>query len=263
MAYIQCNFWSEVLGKCCDMTVLLPQRAPVRPETRRGKAVQRRTYPVLYLLHGLCGDHRTWLANTNLEHLAQNLNLAIVMPDGGRGFFTDMAHGARYGEFFTDELPEIAASMFPLSSKREECFVAGASMGGYGALRIALTAPERFGAAFAMSPLVDLGRAITRGNSAISPEEMHDVFGEPEEQVARGNDLIALARQARTSDAPPRIAVHCGTEDLLYHDALYLCGELEKMAWPELKYSLDAPGKHDWSCWSAQIPAMLGFCRKP
>ena len=83
MAYIQCNFWSEVLGKCCDMTVLLPQRAPVHPETRRGKTVARRTYPVLYLLHGLCGDHRTWLANTNLEHLAQNSNLAIVMPDAG------------------------------------------------------------------------------------------------------------------------------------------------------------------------------------
>ena len=263
MAYIQCNFWSEVLGKCCDMTVLLPQRAPVRPETRRGKTIQRRTYPVLYLLHGLCGDHRTWLANTNLEHLAQNSNVAIVMPDGGRSFFTDMAHGARYGAFFTDELPEIVTSMFPVSSKSEECFVAGASMGGYGALRIALSAPERFGGAFAMSPLVDLERAITRGNSAITSEEMRNVFGAPEEQPARGNDLVTLARRARTSDAPPRIYVGCGSEDLLYHDAVYLCGELEKLAWPNLKYTLDAPGKHDWSSWSAQLPAMLEFCRKP
>lgn len=263
MAYIQCNFWSEVLGKCCDMTVLLPQRAPVHPETRRGKPAPKRTYPVLYLLHGLCGDHRTWLANTDLEHLAQNSNLVIVMPDGGRGFFTDMAHGMRYGAFFADELPEIVASMFPVSSKREECFVAGASMGGYGALRLAFSTPERFGAAFAMSPLVDLARAITRGNSAISPEEMRGVFGDPDEQVARSNDLLALARQARTGDAPPRVAVCCGTKDLLYNDAANICGELEKMAWPELQYSLHAPGKHDWSYWSAQIPAMLDFCRKP
>ena len=263
MAYIHCNFWSEVLGKCCDMTVLLPQRVHPHPETRRGKSVARRTYPVLYLLHGLCGDHRTWLANIALEHLSQNLNLAIVMPDGGRGFFTDMAHGARYGAFFADELPETVASMFPVSTKREECFVAGASMGGYGALRLAFSAPERFGAVFAMSPLVDLVRAITRGNSAITPEEMRNVFGPPDEQAERGNDLLTLAQKARTSDTPPRIAVHTGTEDLLYNDGVYLCGELEKLAWPDLEYSLDAPGKHDWSYWSAQIPAMLEFFRKP
>jgi len=263
MAYIQCNFWSEVLGKCCDMTVLLPQRAPARPEKFRGKTVVRRTYPVLYLLHGLCGDHRTWLANTTLEHLTQNLNMAIIMPDGGRGFFTDMACGPRYGAFFSDELPEIVASMFPVSTKREECFVAGASMGGYGALRLALSVPERFGAAFAMSPLVDLERAITRGNSAITADEMRNVFGPPDEQAERGNDLIALARKARTNDAPPRLAVYVGTEDLLYHDGVRLCDELEKMAWPSLKYSLDTPGKHDWSYWAAQIPAMLDFFRKP
>ena len=257
MAYLQCNYWSEVLGRRCDMTVLLPQRMP------RGKSAARRTYPVLYLLHGLCGDHRTWLANTALEHLTQNLDLAIVMPDGGRGFFTDMAHGPRYGEFFARELPAIAASLFPVSVKREECFIAGASMGGYGALRLALSAPERFGAVFAMSPLVDLPRAITHGNSAISPAEMRDVFGAPEEQTARGNDLFDLARKARDCAAPPRIAIYCCTEDLLYQDSVMFCRHLEELNWRDLEYSLDTPGRHDWSSWSAQIPAMLNFCRKP
>ena len=114
-----------------------------------------------------------------------------------------------------------------------------------------------------MSPLVDLRRAITRGNSAITSEEMHDVFGEPDEQEARGNDLLSLARRARTIDAPPKIYVGCGTEDLLYNDAVYFCGELEKLAWPNLKYSLDTPGKHDWSSWSAQLQTMLDFFRKP
>lgn len=262
MAYIQCNFWSEVLGKCCDMTVLLPQRAPLHPERRRGRATERRVYPVLYLLHGLCGDHRTWIGNTALEHLAQNRNLAIVMPDGGRGFFTDMAHGARYGAFFSDELPEIAASLFPLSQKREECFVAGASMGGYGALRLALSVPERFGGAFALSPLVDLERAITRGNSAITSEEMHDVFGEPEEQVARGNDLFALAKRALESGIPPKLGICCGKEDLLYQDSVNFCRYLRDLGWPELQSSLDGDGRHDWSCWSQEIPALLEFCRR-
>ena len=249
MAFLQCNYWSEVLGKRCDMTVLLPQRH------------SHRAIPVLYLLHGLCGDHRTWCGNTALEHLAQNLNLAIVMPDGGRGFFTDMAHGLRYGKFFAEELPEIVAAMFPVSIDREHTIVAGASMGGYGALRLALSAPERFGAVFAMSPLVDLERAITHGNSAISSAEMHDVFGEPEEQIARGNDLHDLARLARLSAAPPRIAIYCGTGDLLYQDGVEFCNFLTGLNWPELEYSLDEEGKHDWSYWSRQLPKLLEFCR--
>ncbi|MBQ6351877.1 MAG: prolyl oligopeptidase family serine peptidase [Lentisphaeria bacterium] len=255
MAHIQCNYWSEVLGRRCDMTVLLPQRPP--------RASGRRSYPVVYLLHGLCGDHRTWLANTALEHLTQNLNLAVVMPDGERGFFTDMAHGPRYGEFFSRELPGIAASLFPVSTRREECFVAGASMGGYGALRLALGAPERFGAVFAMSPLVDLARAITHGNSAIGAEEMRDVFGDPAEQTARGNDLFDLARKAREFATPPRVAVYCRTEDLLYQDSVMLCRHLESLNWPELEYSLDMPGRHDWSSWSAELQPMLNFFRKP
>ena len=262
MAYVQCNFWSEVLGKCCDMTVLLPQRAPLHPERRRGKPEVRRSYPVLYLLHGLCGDHRTWLGNTALEHLVQNMNLAVVMPDGGRGFFTDMAHGARYGAFFSDELPEIASAMFPLSRKREECFVAGASMGGYGALRLALSVPERFGGAFALSPLVDLERAITRGNSAISAEEMRNVFGLPDEQVRRGNDLFDLARRARCCDAPPRLGIYCGRDDLLYQDSVNFCRFLMELGWPELRCSLEESGRHDWDYWSRQLPALLEFCRR-
>ena len=262
MAYIQCNFWSEVLGKCCDMTVLLPQRAPLHPEKRRGHPTEVRRYPVLYLLHGLCGDHRTWVANTALEHLAQNANLAIVMPDGGRGFFTDMDRGLRYGAFFSDELPEIASAMFPLSREREECFVAGASMGGYGALRLALSVSERFGGAFALSPLVDLKRAITRGNSAIAAEEMRNVFGPPEEQISRGNDLFSLAKHVRECGAPPKLGICCGKEDLLYQDSVDLCRYLRELDWPELQSSLDDEGKHDWSFWSSQLPALLEFCRK-
>lgn len=232
------------------MTVLLPQRQT------------RRALPVLYLFHGLCGDHRTWCGNTMLEHLAQNLNLAIVMPDGGRGFFIDMAHGLRYGQFFAAELPKIAASMFPVSTDRDKTFAAGASMGGYGALHLALSAPERFGAVFAMSPLVDLERALDHGNSAIAVAEMRDVFGEPDEQVARGNELHALARKARAASVPPRIAIHCGTGDMLYQDSVEFCGFLNSLEWPELEYSLDEEGKHDWSYWSRQLPALLEFCRK-
>ena len=263
MIFCSMKFFSESLEMCTEAYVLLPQRGTAGRIGDTNGEVGQGKFKCLYLLHGLSDDQSIWMRRTSIERYAEQYGIAVVMPFGGRSFYTDMKFGMRYYTYIAKELPARIADTFNISTDRQDNFIAGLSMGGYGALRIALSAPERFGAAFAMSPLVDLARAITRGNSAITPEEMRNVFGPPDEQAERGNDLLALARKARTSDAPPRIAVHTGTEDLLYNDGVCLCGELEKLAWPDLEYSLDAPGKHDWSYWSAQIPAMLEFFRKP
>lgn len=260
MAYIQCNFWSEVLGKYCDMTVLLPQRAPLHPEKRRGKVVAQRKFPVLYLLHGLGGDHRSWTKNTVIEQLTNKLNIAVVMPNGERGFYTDMVQGAPFGKFFSDELPEIAASMFPISTKREDTYIAGASMGGFGALRLALSVPERFCAVFALSPLINLPRAIKNGNSRITPTEMERIFGSPKEQENSANNLFKLAEQVKAAGNIPEVAIHCGTSDYLYQDSADFCRHLRNLKWNNLQYSLDEPGTHGWEYWSRKLPELLNFC---
>jgi len=83
MALIQCNFFSESLGFCTTMNVILPQPA-------------RERYRVLYLLHGMSDDHTIWCRRTSIERYVDPLGLAVVMPAVHRGYYTDMAAGYRY-----------------------------------------------------------------------------------------------------------------------------------------------------------------------
>ncbi len=142
MALIQCQFYSEVLGLSTSMHVILPQetRSQIGLEGKQGTG----PHPTLYLLHGLSDDDSIWLRRTSIERYVASLGIAVVMPQIHRSFYTNMEQGGAYGTFISEELPTLARSFFPLSAKREDNFVAGLSMGGYGAFKLALQHPERF-----------------------------------------------------------------------------------------------------------------------
>ena len=147
MALLRCDFVSEVLKMDTSMTVILPQdlSTPFSPEP----APIRTAPPVLYLLHGLGDDATAWTRQTAIERYVGPLGVAIVMPQVGRSFYADQVHGQPYWTFLTEELPALVDSMFHVSTRREDTFVAGLSMGGFGAMRWASRAPERFAAAVA------------------------------------------------------------------------------------------------------------------
>jgi S-formylglutathione hydrolase FrmB len=154
MALLHCDFFSDVLGLSTSMTVILPQ-ATTRQIGMSG-AVRADAHPTLYLLHGMSDDHTIWVRRTSIERYVAPLGLAVVMPAVHRSFYTDMAHGANYWTFISEELPLLARSFFPLATSREANFVAGLSMGGYGAFKLALTYPDRFAAAASLSGVLDL-----------------------------------------------------------------------------------------------------------
>src|SRR5687768_14990413 len=134
MALIHCDFFSDVLGLSTSMTVILPQ-ATTRQIGMNG-AVRADAHATLYLLHGMSDDHTMWVRRTSIERYVTPLGLAVVMPAVHRSFYTDMAHGANYWTFISEELPLLARSFFPLATRREANFVAGLSMGGYGAFKL-------------------------------------------------------------------------------------------------------------------------------
>ena len=141
MAFLQCEIQSAALGKACALNVLVPQYF------KGGVPGERREYKVLYLLHGLSDDHTMWMRRTSIERYTSDLDVVVVMPNADRSFYTDMKHGLKYWTFISEELPGIVKQLFPVSPRREDTFVAGFSMGGYGALKLALNRPDLFTAA--------------------------------------------------------------------------------------------------------------------
>src|ERR671939_265941 len=159
MVHLRCDFFSEALSLSTSMTVLLPQQTTTQIGLA-GRAVSGPP-PVLYLLHGLSDDDTIWLRRTSIERYVAPLGLAVVMPQVHRSFYTDEAYGGRYWTFVSQELPELVGRFFRVSQRREDTFVAGLSMGGYGALKLALRRPERFAAAASLSGALGVMRRIS------------------------------------------------------------------------------------------------------
>src|SRR5574339_546099 len=134
MILTEVHFFSEVLTLQSTLFVLLPQRS--LSNTKKAPRKQLRT---LYLLHGRSDDHTAWQRQTSIERYVEGLDLAVVMPAVHLSYYTDMAHGGKYWQFISEEIPAFVRNTFSLSSARKDNFVAGLSMGGYGAFKLALT----------------------------------------------------------------------------------------------------------------------------
>ena len=141
MALLQVNFKSLALHEAVQMNVLLPDQA------QYPTAAAPKKYPVLYLLHGLSDDHTIWERRTRIEHYVAGKDLIVVMPNSNRCWYTNTASGLKYFDLMAYELPRICKAYFPVAEGRENTFVAGLSMGGYGAFKLALTLPEQYAAA--------------------------------------------------------------------------------------------------------------------
>jgi S-formylglutathione hydrolase FrmB len=250
MALLDIGFFSEVLGLHTGMKVILPQL----PGRQPGE-----TFPVLYLLHGLSDDQGAWCRRSGLERYCDNRRLAVVMPTTHRGFYIDNAEGPAWGRFFAEELPEIACSLLPLSRKREETFVAGLSMGGYGAFRLAMAHPERYAAAASLSGALDMATDLGRGDIPEQfPGEFGRIFGPAQAFKGSRHDLFALAKDLAAAQGPkPRLWQLCGTEDFLYQDNLAFKAAVDRLGF-DYRYS-ESPGAHDWDYWDAWIKPVLDW----
>lgn len=253
MALMQCSFFSESLGLSCSMNVILPQstRSQIGME---GKA-RDEGHPVLWLLHGMSDDHSIWLRRTSIERYAAPLGLAVVMPAVARSFYCNMRHDARYWDFISEELPEIVRGFFAVSSRREDNFVAGLSMGGFGAFKLALNHPERYAAAGSFSGAVDmLGRLPELREDRT--ETIMAVFGDDE--PGPENDLLALVSQHVDAGTDlPRLYQSCGTEDFLYEHNVIFRDHAQRLG---VDLTVDfRPGVHEWGFWDVDIQNFLNW----
>jgi len=251
MAFIQCDFFSEVLGLSTSMNVILPQPASGQIGMEGSQAADK--YPVLYLLHGLSDDHTIWSRRTSIERYVASMGLAVVMPAVHKSFYTDMDRGDKYWTFVSEELPKIVQSFFPISAKREDNFVAGLSMGGYGAFKLALNCPDKFAAAASLSGALDIVAIIERSNY---DRGFENIFGDLSKVKGSNNDLLYLAEKVAKSDGPkPMLYQCCGTEDFLYQDNITF-RDWAKQLGLDLTYE-EEPGEHEWGYWDKKIQRVL------
>lgn len=246
MALLRCDYFSEVLEVGTTMTVLLPQESEEQIGVSGGAVAG--DPPVLYLLHGLSDDATAWQRYTSIERYAAELGVAVVMPQGGRSFYADEVHGARYWTHLTQELPDVVSSFFRVSDRREDTFVAGLSMGGYGALKWALHEPDRFAAVASLSGAVDVRKLLPE-----RPEILRRVF---DGRVGPDVVLEDLLRRHPVGELPP-VFVGCGTDDALYADNVQFA---EQAVAAGLDVHTDyRPGGHEWALWDSVIRDVLAW----
>jgi S-formylglutathione hydrolase FrmB len=252
----EARFCSETLGLMSTMYVLLPQRTMQDARSKR-----KPKYRTLLLLHGHSDDHTAWQRWTSIERYVEGLNLAVVMPAVHLSFYNDMAHGNKYWQFISEEVPTLVRDMFSLSSRREDNFVAGLSMGGYGALKLGLTHPDRYAAAASLSGATDINEVVKPVKN--DPEnktwlqEMRTVFGDLSKVPGSKNDLFALAKKAARAPVRPRLYQCCGTEDFLYDDNIRFRDFVRKLPF-DLTYE-EGPGEHNWAYWDKMIQRVLAW----
>ena len=160
-----------------------------------------------------------------------------------------------YFSYITKELPELCRATFrTLSDKREDNIVAGLSMGGYGALKAALTFPEQYGSCIALSGSLD----VTRRGRSYNLEEWRSIFGfdmqSALELEGSAQDLFALAANAK-GKALPNIYLWCGIEDSLIHVNRLFDQHLSDLAIPHT--FLESEGDHSWKWWDLHIQNAL------
>lgn len=243
MAFLQIGLHSNALGMATALDAVVPQS-------------QNGPLKVLWLLHGLSDDHTIWQRRTSIERYAEGRNVAVFMPNGGRSFYCDVPGGLRYETHVAEELPAIVRSMFNLSDKREDTFIAGLSMGGYGAFKIALRHPDRYAAAASFSGVMDVDSFYKMMERDHVADVLADFGGK--NPVGGRDDHRALLKDLVKSGATiPRLYQACGTEDFLYADNVSF-RDFARDLGVDLTYE-EGPGSHTWLFWDTYVQKAMAW----
>lgn len=260
MAFLQMNLMSESLMRTVNVNVILPAdkfTVPGIPQT------DTRPYKTLYLLHGVFGSQIDWINGTNIQRWAEEKDLAVVMPAGENGFYVDReAAHALYGRFVGEELVNMTRKIFPLSAKREDTFIAGLSMGGYGALRNGLKYYKTFGYIAGLS-VANIVEGIEQRTDDVpgflaSRSFAESFFGDLSKVKNSDRDIKWLAKKLRSEKADlPNIYLACGTEDSLLERSRDLRDWLKGYGF-DVTYR-EAAGGHEWDFWNSQIKQVVDW----
>ena len=262
--FLTCNYFSHVLNRNVEICVVVPTPEGNEQITAQGKQ-QRYDYenglPVVYLLHGAYGNNTSWSRFSSVERYAQQHNCIAVMAGVENSFYQDMAHGSKYYTYMTEELPAYITRIFPASKRREDTYIAGFSMGGYGAWFLALSRPDLYCKAASMSGALDIQAVHDAGATGEidSPFSWSDAFGEAAEHLAGSDrDLFTLYEKDKAAGLVPELYQSCGDQDFLFRINQDVHRRFIEMG-ASVEYS-EVPGHmHNWDFWDQDIRRILDW----
>lgn len=255
MAIFKCNLRSFALNAYTTVNVVLPLPGSghYNAGTEQDMILKPgEKYAVMYLLHGMFGDASSWIRGANIERYASEHRMAVVMPEAYNSYFKDIHLDAGYFTYLTEELPRMVQNIFPITDDPNYTYIAGLSMGGYGAVKAGLNCPEKYAAAISLSGALGDLRLWGREDD---PEArwFFDCFGDHGQYFDPDQDELnqVLENLVKAGKKPPRLYVACGTEDELYGENLAFRDFCEKLQVP-VTYE-EGPGIHNWAFWDQYI----------
>jgi putative tributyrin esterase len=244
MALIRLDHVPQTIKVNVPLYVILPD-----PGKMGGVPAAKRK--VLTLLHGLSDDGSAWQRYSSIETLAAAYGLVVVMPSVGRSFYVDQPNGQKYFTYLTDELPRYLKEVFGLDPAREDTFIAGNSMGGYGAFKAALLHPEKYAAAASFSGVLSLAIFSMLPDDA-RREEFSSIFGDLEKVAGSEHDpAVWLERAAHSAAALPHLYIYTGRQEDIHPLSGMFHGACQSLGVQSEYFEED--GQHDWFLWDRHI----------
>ena len=249
MATLDITFHSDVLARTVPLKAFIPLEGPTGHSA---------PLPALYLLHGLNGSQGDWLQYTRVALWARELGIALFCPAGENSFYVDQAgSGMEYLRYIGEELIDFTRRMFPISDERDDTFIGGLSMGGYGALNAGYRYPRTFGKVVALSAaLVPWERmdSVNAASPVVRPAYAEALFGKD----WKAWDTLELARMC--GEDAPTIYMACGTEDPLLGVNKDFVEALHGDGLP-LEQFVMTPGGHTWEFWDREIEVAMRWLK--
>lgn len=252
MAHVSGTFYSDSLKKHVPFTAIIPTTNESNNGNNRSNDLKTPPKRTLYLLHGWNGAHDSWLVLSRIYEVARDYNIAVIMPAGENSFYIDQYEGQMYGQFIGEELIAISREMFNLSSKKEDTWIAGLSMGGYGALRNGFKYSDTFGKIASFSSPILTARNVPK-EETFNQDPIHihlqNIVGSKYiTDLDKDADLYELCHMKKNDQ---QIYLSCGTEDELIKDNRRYHDYLKKN---QITHTyLETSGGHDWDFWNEQI----------
>lgn len=237
-------FRSAALGREMRYRVVLP--ASIAPHQE---------LPVAYLLHGGGGGFRDWSNRSDVARFAE-AGLVLVMPQGDYSYYVNAVErpGDRYEDYIVQDLLSDAEAKFPIAKGGANRALVGVSMGGFGAIKIALSHPDLFAFAGALSPAIDVSRRPFSIKRMRQYWAHSSLFGPWGSAARRRSDPFLIAQSVAPATAP-YLFLSCGAQEGLLPANRAFAVVLARQ---HLQYEFHVvPGGHDWKQWNRQLPSLF------